>query len=313
MFFPSVVCQKQIVEAVSKQLAASRTPTPVTPASDTNATHEKSSGLPKHQPHKLEKKVFLAPGWCDNCHGILVGSGFQCTCCHAKCHLGLGKGSENCHADILMKPCHGTSGYLNPTADKKKRYEFGDVTRQLARNAHQAVKDTVVKEAIKEQQAFGKFDLLREQVLEMERRWKTGFFIKWFIGGQIALLGSIWAISYGSVALLAGQHAWDPSVARLGNAQAACAVRSLLLLEMLVLFIVRYAAGQALMHSELIFTFFKEILHIDMAELANIKIEEAAKAVQRAADRSLVLLSVLFVLTLALGLQALKKLATEQP
>jgi len=318
MLFPSVVCQKQMVQLIAGKLAETKVvePEPVS----TQASEQVEVTQHKLSPHKLKKKVFLIPTWCANCAGILVGSGYQCTCCRARCHLGLGKGSENCKADMLLEPCKrcspsvrlstGEESGRSATSKTPKRYEFGDVSRQLVRNAHQTIKDTVVKEAIKEQQAFGKFDLLREQVLELQRRWTDGFFVRWFIGLQIALMVSIWAITFGTVQLLAGQNAGDPSVVRLANAQATCAIRSLLLLEMFLLVVVRIGAGRAFMHSDLIFTFIKEILHVDMAELADIRISEAAKSVQRTADGSLVFLSVLFVITLALGLQAMKNLVT---
>jgi len=238
----------------------------------------------------------------------LVGAGYKCTCCSVKCHLGLGKGSENCKADILLMACGTVRRSRSQifTADSRKRYEFGDVGRQLVRNAHQTIKDVVVKEAMKEQQSFGKFELLRWQVREFEQMWDSGIFVKWFVGSQIALMVAIWAIAFITVELFAGAVAAEPFARHMANAQAMCAIRSVLVMEMFVLIAVRVAAGRAFMHSELIFTFIKEILHVDMAELADIQIGKAARAVQRATDRSLVFLSVLFVLTVALGLKALK-------
>jgi len=304
MLLPSVVCQQKFATVISDQLQQTKSeePGPEPPASPENADAHSPT-----QPHKLQKKSFFAPTWCDNCDGILVGAGYKCTCCGRKCHLGLGKGSENCKADLLLMACGPVCRSRSQIfkADSKKRYEFGDVSRQLVRNAHQTIKDVVVKETMKEQQAWGKFDLLRWQVLELERRWDSGIFVKWFVGSQIVLMVAIWAITFSTVEFLARGLATESSTRHMANAQAMCAIRSLLLMEMLVLIAVRVAAGRAFQHSELIFTFIKEILHVDMAELADIQIGKAATAVQRAADRFLVFLSVIFVLTVALGLKSI--------
>ena len=88
-------------------------------------------------PHDFEPTYFYLPDYCDNCGGVIVGNGFRCRgACGFKIHRGLGKGTENCHADVLLTLCEKREGH-------EHSWDTGDLAKQIARNTHQAVKRVV--------------------------------------------------------------------------------------------------------------------------------------------------------------------------
>ena len=118
------------------------------------------------RPHDFEAVTIVKPHWCHNCGGIVVGTVFKCKGpCRYVCHHGLGKGKENCHADLLLTECVENAPRHPPTSD------FGDLAKQLKREAHQMVKDQVVEATVEEQRDWGKFDLLKDKVHSFQTWW----------------------------------------------------------------------------------------------------------------------------------------------
>lgn len=94
---------------------------------------------------------------------------FECQTCGLVCHLGLGKGPESCRGDILVQPCR--PGHAPP--QKRGQYKFGDTTKQLFRDVHQAVKEKVVIEAVTERRYFGTFKMVRGYVDRLRDFWNN--------------------------------------------------------------------------------------------------------------------------------------------
>mmetsp|Transcript_40149 Transcript_40149/g.115889 ORF Transcript_40149/g.115889 Transcript_40149/m.115889 type:complete len:267 (-) Transcript_40149:71-871(-) len=246
--------------------------------------------------HELEDKVFILPTWCDMCAGILVGRAYQCTGCKQRCHLGLGdNGAENCHADLLLQSCkHGVK-------HAKGTYQFGDITKQLARDAHQTVKDVVVKEAVKEQRGYGKFDKLKEQVHELKAQWSDSKALQYTLLLQSASVILIGLVSY--IFPFVGLGKLGSGAVSLGRLLASWSVALLLFHHVLILAALRLAAAGMLRYSALVHAFVNNILHIDLAEL-EINLDHTAVAVQRVVDRAIVITLAVWVVSVDVWLKA---------
>lgn len=220
------------------------------------------------RPHQLKQKSFIIPTWCDLCSGILVGGGYECTGpCGLRCHAGLGDGTENCRADMLLKPCSEGCEHVHGA------YRFGDITKQLARNVHQTVKDQVVGEIVKEQRGFGKFQRLKEQMTALREAWDDQ---KVILCALLALLASVVITILGTYIIV---FAMRLSLS-LANLQAALLVASLLLHETVILLVVHVAARGMIKYSALVHTFVLTILQIDLEEM-EINLDDAGHALVR--------------------------------
>eukprot|EP00928_Gymnodinium_smaydae_P037896 TRINITY_DN26251_c0_g1_i2.p1 TRINITY_DN26251_c0_g1~~TRINITY_DN26251_c0_g1_i2.p1 ORF type:complete len:369 (-),score=97.08 TRINITY_DN26251_c0_g1_i2:46-1092(-) len=220
------------------------------------------------RPHQLQKKSFIIPTWCDICSGILVGGGYECSFCGLRCHAGLGgPGAENCRADLLCKPCEKGCEHVIGT------YKFGDITKQLARNVHQNVKDTVVSEIVKEQRGFGKFDRLKEQMAALRDAWDDNKVIGGVLLVQLASVALTMLFTYMLVFALRLSLS-------LANLQASLLVASLLLHWTVLFLVVHLLARGMIRYSALVHTFVLTILQIDLEEM-EINLDDAGHALVR--------------------------------
>mmetsp|Transcript_38000 Transcript_38000/g.104506 ORF Transcript_38000/g.104506 Transcript_38000/m.104506 type:complete len:266 (-) Transcript_38000:91-888(-) len=247
--------------------------------------------------HDMRKKVFVLPTWCDTCAGILVGTGYECTGpCKLRCHRGLGdKASENCRADMLLKPCEAGAVHAQGS------YHFGDISRQMRRDAKQKVKDVVLTEFVKEQRGFGKFDRLREQVHGLASWWDDTNVILRLVGLQLVTVVFTVAVASGLVHTF-GRGPLTSQQARLHATYSL----SLLIFHEVVLFLVaRILAMGMLRYSDLIHTFVHEVLNIDLTEV-EINLDDAARAVLRVVNQMLLISAALFVVSAAAWVAALQ-------
>ena len=85
--------------------------------------------------HELRPKIFFVPSTCDVCGGMLVGSGLKCEGpCGLRTHVGEGvNGHGACSAELRGMACE--CGILNRKHRKVSDYQFGDVSRALARRS----------------------------------------------------------------------------------------------------------------------------------------------------------------------------------
>jgi len=217
------------------------------------------------QPHNLKPKVFLVPTWCSNCKGVLVGSGFQCTGpCKMRCHIGLGANkAEHCKAELLLQPCQECEG----TKEVQGQYRFGDLTKQIFRNEHQRIKDIVVKEAVKEQKGFGKFDKLKSYAADIQEKWDAPMVKQYLLFAILLSSLAVFLLIYCSVLLIAWPVHGYSRANRLAWLQAVSNFTSMTIFEGLLVVGLHLLLHQVLLYSELLHGFVREILQIDLREL----------------------------------------------
>jgi len=261
-----------------------------------------SSGTSTPQPlqaHTLKSKVFVVPTWCDICKGVLVGHGFQCVgCCQRRCHRGLGGNqSENCKAELLLKPC-------KVVEHVQGEYRFGDVSKQIFRNEKQRIKDIVVTEFMKEQASFGKFEKLKAYSAALQDWWDEDQVIRYTFAavllGELATL----IISYSLVFLFSWPVHGAARSNMLGKLQAASNFTSVAVFEGLVLLALHMLSRQLILYSELVHGFVREILQIDLAEL-QIDVGKASLAINAVTIRGLQLCAGVAILGYAVWLRSL--------
>eukprot|EP00929_Paragymnodinium_shiwhaense_P105322 TRINITY_DN70279_c0_g1_i1.p1 TRINITY_DN70279_c0_g1~~TRINITY_DN70279_c0_g1_i1.p1 ORF type:complete len:279 (+),score=44.92 TRINITY_DN70279_c0_g1_i1:107-943(+) len=251
------------------------------------------------RPHTYRRKVFVVPTWCDVCAGVLIGDGFQCDGpCRLRWHLGLGDGVENCCADMLLTSCQAGRKH------KEGTYSFGDVSKQLARNARQAVKDIVVQEAVKEQKELGKFDKLKEAVNELQSWWDTRIVIGCTLAAQVASVLIIAVVTCSSIHIW-GKGAVKPAVYRL---QCASAIAAVVFTEMLLTALIYFIAWQAVRYSALVHMFVMKVLRVNLEEV-DIDLEVAAREVLRVCKPLLVSSGSIWVCSISAWLRALQEMS----
>mmetsp|Transcript_41304 Transcript_41304/g.89486 ORF Transcript_41304/g.89486 Transcript_41304/m.89486 type:complete len:268 (-) Transcript_41304:74-877(-) len=226
------------------------------------------------QAHNLKPKVFLVPTWCSNCKGVLVGSGFECSGpCKMRCHIGLGANqAEHCKAELLLKPCEECE-----CSRVQGQYRFGDMTKQIFRNEHQKIKDLVVKEALKEQRGFGKFDKLKSYAEAIQDRWDPQMVKQYLLYGVLLSNIAIFILIYWLVLVIAWPAHGYERANLLGWLQAVSNFASLTLFEGVLAVALHLLLHQVLLYSELIHGFVREILQIDLREL-QIDVQRASLA-----------------------------------
>jgi len=248
--------------------------------------------------HELKYKVFVVPTWCDVCGGVLVGGGYECTGdCKLRCHAGLGKGVEHCRAELLLQPC------VKGAQHKQGSYEVGDVAKQAFRDIHQAVKDVVVQEALKEQRSWGKFDMLKQHMCQIRKMWNRYLALTLVLAWQAITVAATAAVSF-QIALYGPSSPFAPSLAHI---QMTWSVVVLLVAELLLIVLCRALAAGTIRHSALVHTFVRDILRIDLGEVC-IDLDSAAVEVLWVLDSALCFSCAVFVSAAIAYVQALQAL-----
>ncbi|CAE7789768.1 MDN1, partial [Symbiodinium necroappetens] len=252
------------------------------------------------QAHDLKKKVFVVPTWCDICKGVLVGHGFVCAGpCQMRCHRGLGaNGAENCKAELLMKKCE-------EVAHVQGQYQFGDVTKQIFRNEKQRIKDLVVTEFVKEQASFGKFDKLKAYSEALQEWWDEDRVVRYMLFAIASIELVLLVISYSSVFLCAWPVHGASRAGRLAWLQAVSNCTSAAVFEGLLLLLIHVLATQLLVYSDLVHSFVREILQINLSEL-QIDVGKAADAVTNITIHGLKTTACIACLGMALWMRAVQ-------
>lgn len=251
--------------------------------------------------HDLQRRIFIKPTWCSMCKGIMVGSGFECKgACGRRCHLGLGaNNAENCKADLLLEPCFAHEDRA------QGGYHFGDITRQLFRDAHQNVKDVVVDAIVKEQRDFGKFDKLKQYSDDIQEWWNEDRGKQRIVCVQILSLFAAFALTWiGTVAITLPMHGVSKAYT-LAWIQSWSNVTHLAVTEGVLLAAVHLGSHQLLLHAEIVYTFFHEILQIDLGEL-DIKLAPAAVSLTRVTFFSMKVAVALATLSFSVWLRAMQ-------
>lgn len=222
--------------------------------------------------HSFRAVNIVKPHWCHNCGGVIVGAAFKCSGpCGYVCHHGLGKGTENCHADLLLTECARGA----PRA--KAVSEFGDVARQLKREAHQLVKDKVVEATVEEQREWGKFDLLKVKAATARDWWDTEWVHNTAQTTVFTLALALFLLT-GGVAGVA-RH-FDGRASRIGYVVAITAAAFVFLLEVVLLYLIRWAARWLLKYTEIVHSFVREMIHVDLAEDLEICLDDCLRIVR---------------------------------
>jgi len=252
------------------------------------------------QAHELKSKVFVVPTWCDICKGVLVGHGFVCAGpCQMRCHRGLGaNGAENCKAELLMKKCE-------EVAHVQGQYQFGDVTKQIFRNEKQRIKDLVVTEFVKEQASFGKFDKLKAYSEALQEWWDEDRVVRYMLLAIFSIELALLVISYSSVFLCAWPVHGASRASRLAWLQAVSNCTSAAVFEGLLILLIHVLATQLLVYSDLVHSFVREILQINLSEL-QIDVGKAADAVTNITVHGLKTTACVACLGMALWMRAVQ-------
>ncbi|CAE7248055.1 mdn1 [Symbiodinium sp. CCMP2456] len=252
------------------------------------------------QAHDLKSKVFVVPTWCDICKGVLVGHGFVCAGpCQMRCHRGLGaNGAENCKAELLMKKCE-------EVAHVQGQYQFGDVTKQIFRNEKQRIKDLVVTEFVKEQASFGKFDKLKAYSEALQEWWDEDRVVRYMLFAIFSIELVLFVISYSSVFLCAWPVHGASRAGRLAWLQAVSNCTSAAVFEGLLILLIHVLATQLLVYSDLVHSFVREILQINLSEL-QIDVGKAADAVTNITIHGLKTTACVACLGMALWMRAVQ-------
>lgn len=268
-------------------------PPPALPAAESSLAADDPSTSPAAKsilrPHDLRGRFSVVPTWCDMCSGALYGRGFTCRHCGLRCHAGLGKGTENCRADALVKPCKVQAVH------RPGHYFFGDVALQACRDIQQLLKEFINKTAIKEQRSFGKFDRLKHCVHELRCAWDEAKFLFYIALFQLCSVLLVAIVSL--LPLLLAER--GPCVASLSRLQALWSAVLVLLGETLVLMLVRSFLLVALRQSKLIHRFMHDIIQVNLEEL-EINLDMGAMVALRAMERALMLSAGLFFVALSI-------------
>lgn len=208
-------------------------------------------------------------------------------------------GTENCHAELLQVTCEAT-------AHRRGSYRFGDASRQLARNVHSRVKETVVAEAVKEQEQFGKFQKVKELAEEVRRRWDDVAVRRWVLLCQVLSVLAVQLTTWAAMLLVAGPiH--GPRAWRLASWQATQSSATLLAVQLLLAALVLLAARWVLLYSELIHAFVLEVLFVDLKAIG-VDLQRAAGSVQGVSWRAAVAASAMWVGVAGVWMQQLGRL-----
>lgn len=230
-------------------------------------------------PHDFEPTYFYLPDYCDNCGGVIIGNGFQCRgACGFKIHRGLGKGTENCHADVLLTLCEKREGH-------EHSWDTGDLAKQIARNTHQAVKDTVVAATIDEQKDWGKFDRLAAWAEFVRENWQDDRVVVLVAQAELALTFVAYALGYLLVRALRVTRSHKASVyLDLAEFSGAIAALAFLAICALLLFAVEFAAGLGLRYSAWVHVFVDEMIHVKLVDIG-VDVAASCREVRKAAKK----------------------------
>jgi len=177
--------------------------------------------------------------------------------------MGLGANkAENCKADMLLKPCKE-----GECSEVQGKYRFGDMTKQIFRNEHQRIKDLVVKEAVKEQRGFGKFDKLKSYAEAVKEKWDPQMVKQYLLYGVLLSNLAIFMVIYCLVLLIAWPAHGYSRAHLLGWFEAVSNFASLTIFEGVLTVALHLLLHQVLLYSELLHGFLREILQIDLREL----------------------------------------------
>jgi hypothetical protein len=128
--------------------------------------------------HSFCEHTYLSPTSCDLCSGLLVGlwsQGLRCQTCHFNVHRGAGIGGhDDCHAEGLMKPCHGPNPSSSSSAPELESTDwFGmaikpnfieDVMEQMDRDIMAHAKNVIVATVV-EGERSKKLRLFKDRVV----------------------------------------------------------------------------------------------------------------------------------------------------
>eukprot|EP00913_Durusdinium_trenchii_P025143 g23602.t1 len=129
------------------------------------------------------------------------------------------------------------------------------------------IKDLVVKEVVKEQKGFGKFEKLKAYAEAIQEKWDLPKIKQYVLYGILLSDLAIFLLIYCLVLLIALPLHGYARAARLAWFQAVSNFTSLSIFEGLLLVGIHLLLHQVLLYSELLHSFVREILQIDLREL----------------------------------------------
>lgn len=204
--------------------------------------------------------------------------------------------AEHCKAELLLKTCEETE-------QVQGKYRFGDLTKQIFRNEHQRIKDLVVKEVVKEQKGFGKFEKLKAYAEAIQEKWDLPKIKQYVLYGILLSDLAIFLLIYCLVLLIALPLHGYARAARLAWFQAVSNFTSLSIFEGLLLVGIHLLLHQVLLYSELLHSFVREILQIDLREL-QIDVGRASLALSEATFYALQISGGMAVLAISMWFRA---------
>ena len=231
------------------------------------------------EPHLIEPEYYYLPDYCDNCGGVLIGNGFRCRGpCGFKIHRGLGKGTENCHADVLLTMCEPRAGHAHV-------WETGDLAKQIARNTHQAVKDTVVEATVAEQKDWGKFDRLTEWAKFVREHWDEDDVVAVVLKAQAAGCLGLYALGYVLIRCFrVTRGSKTPVYLQLAGFSAAIAALAFLCISTLLLYATQVAAVLGLRYSAWGHVFVDEMIHVRLED-CRVDLASSFRSLRAVAER----------------------------
>lgn len=217
-----------------------------------------------------------------------------------RCHIGLGANqAEHCKAELLLKPCEA----CQESSQVHGQYKFGDMTKQIFRNEHQKIKDMVVKEALKEQRGFGKFDKLKSYAEAIHDKWDPQMVKQYLLYGVLLSNIAIFILIYWLVLVIAWPaHGYERAIL-LGWFEAVSNFASLTLFEGVLAVAVHLLLHQVLLYSELIHGFVREILQIDLRDL-QIDVQRASLALSEVTFYALQIFGGMGILSVSMWFRA---------